>query len=117
MMEKFWSDDFDMDLLKIFPDLIAALGATADLTLWTLGHRTFGRLNHPSVWNTHAAFIWFEKPNLNRDEHGWFNIGGCVSDDEEVECTWLELLRDQWPLSVCSASRGNRLRLAAIPPF
>jgi hypothetical protein len=93
---KFWSDDFDMDLLKLWPDLPAQLGATGDLKLWTVGHETHGRLNHPAVWNSHGAFVWLKQPNLQRDQHGWFNVHGCVDNAPEIECTWLELLRDQW---------------------
>ncbi|HWP53619.1 MAG TPA: hypothetical protein VN476_05755 [Pyrinomonadaceae bacterium] len=93
---KFWSDDFDMDLLKVFPNTLELLGDTADEKVWTVGHDSFGRLNHPVVWNTHGAYVWLDKPNLRRDKHGWFNIDSCVSDDPEIECTWLELLRDQW---------------------
>ena len=96
MSTKFWSDDFDMDLLKLFPSLPKML-ADSDLSLWTVGGESFGRLNHPVIWNTHGAFVWREKPNLDRDKHGWFNIRGCVSDHREIECTWLELLRDAWP--------------------
>jgi hypothetical protein len=45
------------------------LGETGNRTLWTVGHETHSRLNHPTVWNTHGAYVW----------------------------TWMELLRDQWP--------------------
>jgi len=93
----FWSDDFDMDLLKVVPNVIKDLGKYADRKLWTVGHLTAGRLNHPTVWNTHGAFVWLKEPVLLRDEHGWFNVLGCVSNEPIVECTWLELLRDQWP--------------------
>lgn len=93
---KFWSDDFDMDLLKVFPQTPGILGDVADRMLWTVGHSTFGRLNHPSVWNTHGAYLWLSRPNLRRDEHGWFNVYGCVGDEPEIECTWLEWLRDAW---------------------
>jgi hypothetical protein len=96
---KFWSDDFDMDLLKVFPETTAILGELADTKLWTVGHESFGRLNHPCVWNSHGAFIWLKKPNLERDSHGWYNVHGCVANEPEIECTWLELLRDQWPHS------------------
>lgn len=99
-LEKFWSDDFDMDLLKLWPDLPQQLGETGAMKLWTVvGHGTHGRLNHPTVWNSHGAFVWTVKPDLPRDSRGWFNIHGCVSDGPEIECTWLELLRDQWPHS------------------
>lgn len=91
----FWSDDFDMDLLKVFPDTPKML-TNPYRTLWTVGATTYGRLNHPTCWNSHGAFLWFHKPNLPRDKHGWFNVLGCVSNTEEVECTWLEWLRDQW---------------------
>jgi len=93
----FWSDDFDMDLLKLWPDLPARLGPTADVRLWTVGSTSYGRLNHPAVWNTHGAFLWLEKPDLNRDADGWFRVQGCVSDAKDVECTWLEWLRSWWP--------------------
>lgn len=99
MSEAFWSDDFDMDLVKVVPNVIEDLGPYAERRLWTVGHITNGRLNHPTVWNTHGAFVWLDEPKLSRDEHGWFNIGGCVSNSQVVECTWLELLRDQWPHS------------------
>jgi hypothetical protein len=97
MMEKFWSDHFDMDLLKLFPTLPQILGATGNRALWTVGHETHCRLNHPTVWNTHGAYVWTAKPNLKRDAHGWFSVMGCVGDGAEIECTWMELLRDQWP--------------------
>lgn len=93
---KFWSDEFDLDLLKLFPELEAELGELGKMTLWTVGKSTDGRLNHPAVWNSHGAFVWLRKPNLERDAGAWFNVMGCVSDAPEIECTWLELLRDQW---------------------
>lgn len=96
---KFWSDDFDMDLLKLWPELPQQLGETGERKLWTVGSESYGRLNHPTVWNTHGAFVWLNKPNLARDGSGWFNVHGCVSNEPEIECTWLELLRDQWPHS------------------
>ena len=92
----FWSDDFDMDLLKLYPTLQDALGATAAETVWTLGHTTRERLNHPTVWNTHGAFLWLSNPDLDRDARGWVRVLGCVTDAPLVECTWLEWLRDCW---------------------
>lgn len=96
---KFWSDDFDMDLLKVFPDVERFLGATASIPIWTLSHETHGRLNCPTAWNTYSgltSLLWLEKPNFSRDTHGWVNINGCVTNDPEIEGTWLEWLRDQW---------------------
>lgn len=94
--KQFWSDDFDMDLLKIFPDLETLLGDPSR-RLWTVGRQSHGRLNHPVTWNTHGAFLWTEEPKLERDAHGWFNVHGCTSNESIVECTWLEWLRDAWP--------------------
>jgi hypothetical protein len=94
---RFWSDDFDLDLLKLWPNLPARLGPTAGIRVWTVGSTSYGRLNHPTVWNTHGAFLWLEKPNLQRDADGWFRMQGCVSNSEEIECTWLEWLRSWWP--------------------
>lgn len=97
-MEPFWSDDFDTDLLKVCPSLIDDLGDDANIELWTVGmpDRRYGNLNHPSTWNTHGAYLWLEKPNLKRDEYGWINLNGCVSNDEEIKCTLLEFLRDKF---------------------
>jgi hypothetical protein len=94
---KFWSDDFDMDLLKVFPETVSIIGTLAEAKLWTVGSDTHGRLNHPTVWNSHGAFVWITPPQFSRDKDGWFNAKGCVSDSRVIECTWLELLRDQWP--------------------
>jgi hypothetical protein len=94
--EKFWSDDFDLDLLKIFPELENQLNGMAGTKLWTVGHETYGRLNHPNIWNSHGAYVWSERPLLPRDEKGWFKIGACVGNEPVIECTWLEILRDSW---------------------
>jgi hypothetical protein len=91
-----WCDDFDMDLLKIFPSTPQMLGDLANMPLWTVGGETDSKLNHPCVWNSHGAFVWTDTPILPRDKHGWFNVGGCVGDAPIVPCTLLEFLRDQW---------------------
>lgn len=112
---RFWADDFDMDLLRVVPEIGRMLGGDCDRTLWTVGHRTYGRLNHPTVWNTHGAYLWLTKPNLPRDVHGWFNVDGCVSNDEEIECTWLELLRDAWVHGFAAVMLPSRTRLRPAP--
>jgi hypothetical protein len=121
-MEKFWSDDFDMDLPKVFPQLDEWIGEQGNVKLWTVGHTSFGRLNHPTVWNTHGAFLWLERPALARDEHGWFNIFGCVDDSQIVECTWREWLRDAWShrygaILILSDSKQVRLPAMQWRPF
>lgn len=112
---RFWADDFDMDLLKLFPQLPQMLGITGEVKLWTVGHESFGRLNHPTVWNSHGAFFWTEKPNLARDKHGWFNVDGCVCDSLEIECTWMEVLRDQWPHSYAFILKPSNVLFDAPP--
>lgn len=92
MRARFWSDDFDMDLLKLLPDLEEILGDAADVVLCTYGGTSHGRLNHPSCWNTSsglAAFFGFRdaaKPES-------FSAG----DRELVRCTFEEAIRDCWP--------------------
>jgi hypothetical protein len=90
---QFWSDDFDIDLLKVFPDVPKML-RDPERILWTVGHTSYGRLNHPTTWD--HAFLWLRKPTLARDKNGWFDIDSRVSNEPEVECTWLEWLRDAW---------------------
>lgn len=100
VIHKFWSDDFDMDLLRVFPNLPMLLGATAAIELWTVGHESYGRLNHPTCWDTPhglTAFFWFQPPELVRNAHGWFWLdGGYVGNDQALRATWLEVLRDCW---------------------
>ena len=60
-LPKFWSDDFDMERLEIFPNIREARGAATEVTCWTVGRETFSRLNQPNVWNLHGAFLRLEK--------------------------------------------------------
>lgn len=100
-MSGFWSDDFDMDLLKLFPDLPGALRETAEYPLWTIGGTHNGKLNHPVVWNgysTMESIFWLEPPVPHRDQHGWFTLAdGKTANEEVITATWLEVLRDCWP--------------------
>jgi hypothetical protein len=88
----FWSDDFDMDLLKVLPETPAILGELGDVLLYTHGHETHGRLNHPSVWNGDLGMLAF----FGTAREG-FTPGGYVTDAPVVECTALEAFRDAWP--------------------
>lgn len=96
MIERaFWSDDFDMDLPKIFPDARKMLGDLGDIELVTSGtpDRRTGRLNHPTVWNTDqgcAAFFGFGNPG--RDTN--FYVSGYAASD--IRCTAWEAFRDAW---------------------
>jgi hypothetical protein len=96
----FWSDDFDMDLPKIFPDALNLLGDLADTKLVTFGTPDRnGRLNHPAVWNGDAtvlSFFGFAEPPLRRA--GLFYKPEFYSAGEgEVICTAWEAFRDAWP--------------------
>lgn len=94
MPERFWSDDFDMDLLKLFPDLPERLGEMAEVRLWVHGGESYGRLNHPSVWHDHeymvVAFFGLAPDTTGKPDAYW-------TSHPVVECTWLETLRDEWP--------------------
>jgi hypothetical protein len=95
----FWSDNFDMDLLKVFPDAVELCDHMEDLKLWTYSHTTLGRINCPSSWNTDLglmAFFWTKIPAHHR-EGNWSRFGFFYTTDAPlVECTWLEVIRDEW---------------------
>jgi len=89
---KFWSDDFDMDLLKVIPAASALLDTVADIQLWThCQATTFDRLNHPCCWNEHEGLTaHFGRHGPNKPDH-YYTIAPVV------RCTGPELLRDAWP--------------------
>ncbi len=93
MGERFWSDDFDMDLPRIIPAVDDALGDAADITLWTHGHTSHGRLNHPSVWHTHRGGVAY----FGTDNSGGWKPADYYTGAPIVECTWREVARDAWP--------------------
>lgn len=90
---RFWADDFDMDLPKVLPDLDDILGDTASMPLWTYGGTSHGRLNHPSVWGNPEghmdAFFGLSPDTVGKPD-------SYYTDDELVECTWREAVRDAW---------------------
>lgn len=91
----FWSDDFDMDLPKIFPDARKLLGDLADVELVTSGTpcTKTGRLNHPCVWNGDGGMLaFFGFGNPGRDINFYVAPGSAV-----IRCTAWEAFRDAWP--------------------
>ena len=91
----FWSDDFDMDLPKLFPDARRLLGDLGDIELVTTGRpdQRTGRLNHPSVWNSDRAMLaFFGFRSAVRPSHYYTN-------EPEIRCTTWEAFRDAWPHS------------------
>lgn len=89
MADRFWSDDFDMDLPRILPRFDEALGVAADLPLWVHGGTSHGRLNHPAVWGNVAYF------GTSPDDTG--KPDSYYTSQPFVECTWREAVRDAWP--------------------
>lgn len=89
--QRFWSDDFDMDLPKIIPEARERLGEYADLELVTTSHTTHGRINCPCVWNHSLGMVaFFGRPGrLYRDP-------SFVTNRPEVRCTLWEAIRDVW---------------------
>jgi hypothetical protein len=85
-----WCDDFDMDLPKVIPGARNILGSLADTTVWTYGHLTDGKLNHPTVWNDAIGMVaYFGFRNPCKPE-------GCWTRDPLVRCTLWEAFRDLW---------------------
>ena len=90
----FWSDDFDMDLPKIFPDARRLLGDLADVELVTSGTPCgkTGRLNLPCCWNSHDGMLaFFGFGNPGRDV-GFYVAPRAI----DIRCTAWEAFRDAW---------------------
>jgi hypothetical protein len=91
MADRFWSDDFDTDLLKVIPDAAQVL-AQVDTPMWTYGGTSHGRLNHPSVWQTHDGMTAY----FGTDDSGHWKPESFWTDRPLVQCTWAEVARDAW---------------------
>lgn len=99
----FWSDDFDMDLLKVIPNVENILGPSADTILYTRCNNPYqGRLNHPVCWGVTSCF---GSSNPPWKPHGWV----CGDNTPIVECTFLEALRDVWSHSIVLCVEGDTI--------
>lgn len=89
----FWSDDFDMDFPKIFPDARKLLGTLGDVELVTTCHPCkTGRLNMPTVWNgDHSMLSFFGFKTPARPPFY------ATSRETVITCTAWEAFRDAWP--------------------
>lgn len=91
----FWADDFDMDLLRLVPELPELLGPVGQRVLYVRGGTSYGRLNHPAAWpsdgGSMVAFFGHRGPT----EPEGFCAGQSV-----VACTAEEALRDAWAHSL-----------------
>ena len=85
-----WCENFDLDLPKVIPGALVALGDTADQVLFTHAAVTNGRINLPAAWNENdgmASYFGFKSPA---------NPPGHYTERPVVECTFWEALRDLW---------------------
>lgn len=87
----FWSDDFDMDLLKIVPNLRQYLGASQNVELFTHGGTSHDRLNHPSCWHSNNGFVAFFGFR-DAAKAAFYSTSAPL-----VSCTFEEAVRDCWP--------------------
>lgn len=112
----FWSDDFDMDLLKVLPEtpeLLTEKIASVELVTQGSpdrrpGSPTYGRLIHPACWNSDrglAAWFGFRDPA---------RPAGYVTSDPELRCTYLEALRDAWCHSYVLIVEGQAMWDAGV---
>jgi hypothetical protein len=98
---RFWSDDFDMDLPKVIPDAKEMLGEHADLQLLTHGGKTYGRLNHPVVWNSETGTVAFFGRRSPMKPPAYY------TDREIIGCTLWEAIRDAWAHTVVIVFEGR----------
>ncbi len=91
-----WCDDFDADLFKVVPGARDALAPAADVVLYTTGHTTGGKINHPTCWHVDggklACFVGFAPVPPQPPAY--------VTGAPIVACTFEELMRDLWVHSV-----------------
>ncbi len=103
-----WCDRFDGDLYALVPQAREVLAPLAEVKLWTHGHETDGKLNHPSVWNHDRGFVAFFGLAAQPPQPGFYYTGeplvACTLE-EAVRHLWahgpvlLKLCRDDWPRS------------------
>jgi len=99
----FWSDGFDMDLLKVLPEVEEWCGQDSR-PLYVHAHATHGRLNSPCAWNAPEGLVSFFSlaPDCPAKPSHFY------TSDPIVECTILEVLRDIW-VHGCYAVLDGRL--------
>lgn len=87
-----WCADFDSDLLRLVPGVLDALGDTATRRLWTHCRPTNGKINCPSAWNDSGGLSAFFTVHEDRDPAP----AGFWTNEPIVECTFLDVVRDEW---------------------
>jgi hypothetical protein len=97
-----WSDDFDMDLLKLFPEMRAVpIVAEADkLLVYTYGSQSRDKkvFSHPSTWNGVGSLYFTEPPEFLRDDKSGFVClpNGYVTNDALCCISAFDAIRDTW---------------------
>lgn len=87
-----WCHDFDADLPNVVPNALALLEPAAHITLRTHATPTNGRINCPSAWWTDHGLTSF----FSTSEWGSPVPAGYWTDKPLVECSWEEVVRDEW---------------------
>lgn len=106
----FWSDAFDMDLLKVIPEAADILAPVANIVLEVAGRPDKnGKLNHPTVWNGDRAMVGFACLKGAVGDIVWWPP--FYSDDgvrHTVNATLMELARDIWAHNCLIGVNGGR---------
>lgn len=102
-MMPIWSDDFDMDLERIFPGIENEpdVEAIKKIALWVFAstgdQNGVKVMSHPSSWNGVGVPYFSEPPDLERDRSGFVRIFGSLVTRAELCCIsgW-DAIRDTW---------------------
>ena len=93
-----WCDDFDMDLLKLLPEVERLLAPCQGIRLYTTCNPTHVRINLPSVWHQRGGltcYVGFLRPDDPLPEKGP-QPAYCMTFSPVVEATAEEMFRDLW---------------------
>lgn len=102
MKMRLWSDDFDMDLMKLFPKLREQreVAAADYLPVWayaSTGWKDVEVFAHPCTWNGIGAPYFSQRPCDARDNHGWLTMRGGLTTNSELCCiSAFDAVRDCW---------------------
>lgn len=116
------TDDSDMDLLAVCPDLGSGRLARAALhrKVWTYAEvsgKGRYRLERPSVWDDCGALVFFSRPHFVRNDRGWVNVAGYPTTAPLVELPWFTFVRALWMRSHKASLGGPGGRRVASPSY
>lgn len=116
------TDESDMDLLAVCPDLRFGRLARAAMrrTVWTYaevrGDDCY-RLDRLSVWDHCGALVFFARPEHIRNERGWANVAGNPTTAPLVALPWFTFMRALWMRSHKATLGGPGGRRVASPSY